>query len=250
MSYDIFSQYYDILTGNVGYEERADYYCSLFSLCGIKKGILLDLACGTGNMSVCFSGRGFEVIGVDSSVGMLSAARQKSMQQGLDILYLCQDMRSLDLYGTVDAAVCALDGLNHLPDEKSVRKAVAGVSLFMNDGGAFVFDVNTVYKHREILGNNSFIYDCDEVFCAWQNCYDEKENRVDISLDFFAENEDGSYERSFEQLSERAYALEDIKLWLEDAGFEVMGIYDDMTNEPASESSERAVFLSKKKQRV
>lgn len=247
MSYDVFSQYYDALTDNVGYRKRADYFCSLLSLCGVEGGILLDLACGTGNMSVLLAQRGFDVIGVDVSVGMLSAAQQKSMEQGLNILYLCQDMRHLDLYGTIDAAVCVLDGLNHLPDANSVKEAIKGVSLFMNSGGAFAFDVNTVYKHRQVLANNAFIYDCEDVFCAWQNTLNKENCRVDISLDFFEDNGDGTYERSGESFSELAYPLEDISEMLTQAGFEVIGIYDDMTFSPVKENSERAVFLAKKK---
>ncbi len=247
MPYETFSQFYDILTDNVGYEKRADYFCSLLSLCGVNEGILLDLACGTGNMSNLFASHGFEVIGVDLSVGMLSQAQQKSRELGHNILYLCQDMRELDLYGTVDAAVCVLDSINHLNDEKSVQAAFNKVSLFMNKGGAFAFDVNTIFKHREVLGNNSFIYDCGEVFCAWQNSFVEESGSVDITLDFFSEDEDGMYSRSSESFRERAYPLNDIALWLETAGFEVIGVYDDMTMERADEKSERATFLAKKK---
>lgn len=247
MSYDIFSQYYDVLTDNVGYEKRADYFCSLLSLCGIQSGILLDLACGTGNMSTILAQRGYEVIGVDLSVGMLSAAQQKSREQSLDILYLCQDMCELDLFGTVDAAVCVLDGINHLPNAESAARTFGRVSLFMNRGGAFVFDVNTVRKHREILGDNAYIYDCGDVFCAWQNSFCEKDSSVNITLDFFAENEDGSYDRSCECFCERAYPLESIGKWLNEAGFEVVGVFEDMTETPATENSERAVFVAKKK---
>lgn len=246
MSYDNFSRYYDLLTDNVEYEKRAEYFCRLLSLCGIKSGILLDLACGTGSISVEMAKRGFDVIGVDSSIGMLNSARAKAYENEQQILLLNQSMDEIDLYGTVDCAVCVLDSINHLEDAAQVRRTFEKVSLFMNPGGAFAFDVNTLYKHKNVLGNNAFVYDLDELYCVWQNSYNEDDSSVDISLDFF-EEEDGVYYRSGESFTERAYELGDIASWLEEAGFEVVGIYDDMTTENAYTETERAVFLAKKK---
>ena len=246
MSYDNFSRFYDLLTDNVEYEKRADYFCRLLSLCGIKDGILLDLACGTGSISVEMAKRGFDVIGVDSSIGMLNAARQKAFESGEQILLLNQSMDDLDLYGTVDCAVCVLDSINHLEDAEQVKRTFRMVSLFMNPGGAFAFDVNTLYKHKNILADNAFVYDFDELYCVWQNNYNEADGSVDISLDFF-EEEDGAYYRSCEGFTEKAYELAEISKWLEEAGFEVVGVYDDMTTENARPETERAVFLAKKK---
>lgn len=246
MSYDVFSEYYDLLTDNVEYEKRANYFCRLLSLCGIKSGILLDLGCGTGSMSVEMSKRGFDVIGVDSSIGMLNVAQQKMIQSGQQLLLLNQNMEELDLYGTVDCAVCVLDGINHLGGEKSVKKTFEKVSLFMNAEGVFAFDVNTVYKHREVLADNVFVYEPDGIFCVWQNEYNADDNSVEISLDFF-EEENGVYYRSGETFTERAYDLEEIKKWLNEVGFEVVGVFDDMTFDNAGTESERAVFLARKK---
>lgn len=246
MSYDNFSRYYDLLTDNVEYQKRADYFCRLLSLCGIKGGILLDLACGTGSISVEMAKRGFDVIGVDSSIGMLNAARQKAFESGEQILLLNQSMDDLDLYGTVDCAVCVLDSINHLDDAEQVKRTFRMVSLFMNPGGAFAFDVNTLYKHKHILGDNAFVYDLDELYCVWQNSYNDNDGSVDISLDFF-EEDDGAYYRSGESFTEQAYDLAEISAWLEEAGFEVIGIFDDLTQEKAHPETERAVFLAKKK---
>lgn len=246
MSYDDFSRFYDLLTDNVEYKERADYFCRLLSMCGINGGILLDLGCGTGSMSFEMADRGFDVIGIDSSIGMLNAAQQKMFEKGKQILLLNQNMQEIDLYGTVDCAVCVLDGINHLDNSDDIIKTFKKVSLFMNKGGAFAFDVNTIYKHKNILADNVFVYEPEGVFCAWQNSYNSDDNSVDISLDFF-EKEDGVYYRSSESFTEKAYELDDIKLWLEEAGFEVIGIYDDMTTETVKPDSERAVFLAKKK---
>lgn len=246
MSYDDFSHYYDLLTDNVEYKKRADYFCRLLSMCGINEGILLDLGCGTGNMSFEMAEKGFDVIGVDSSIGMLNVAQQKMFESGRHILLLNQKMQEIDLYGTIDSAVCVLDGINHLDGASDVKKTFEKVSLFMNKGGAFAFDVNTIHKHKNILGDNAFVFEPDGVFCAWQNNYNPEDNSVEISLDFF-EEEDGVYYRASENFTEKAYDLNDIKLWLEESGFEVVGIFDDMTTEDVKSDSERAVFLARKK---
>ena len=245
MSYDDFSRFYDLLTDNVEYEKRADYFCRLLSLCGIKNGILLDLGCGTGNMSFEMADRGFDVIGVDSSIGMLNAAQQKMFEKGIRVLLLNQNMQEIDLYGTVDCAVCVLDGINHLPDADDVKKTFEKVSLFMNKGGAFAFDVNTIYKHQNVLADNVFVYEPENLYCVWQNSFNAADNSVDISLDFF-EEEDGVYYRSSENFTEKAYELSDIRLWLEESGFEVVGVFDDLTTDEVKPQSERAVFLARK----
>lgn len=246
MSYDDFSRFYDRLTDNVEYEKRADYFCRLLSMCGIKQGILLELGCGTGSMLLQMEKRGFDVIGVDSSIGMLNVARQKAAENSEKILLLNQNMQEIDLFGTIDCAICVLDGINHLVDSEDVKATFKKVSLFMNKGGAFAFDVNTVYKHKKILSDNSFVYDFDDLFCVWQNNYNPEDNSVDIALDFF-EEENGAYYRSGESFSEKAYELSEISEWLGDEGFEIVGIYDDMTFENVKPTSERAVFLAKKK---
>lgn len=246
MSYDIFSRFYDTLTDNVEYRKRADYFCRLLSSYGVNGGILLDLACGTGSMSVEMASRGYDVIGVDCSVGMLNTAQAKAFESGKSILFLCQDMRELDLYGTVDCAVSVLDSINHLPDITAVKQAFNKVSLFMNRGGIFAFDMNTLHKHREILGDNAFIYDCGDFFCAWQNELREDDCTVDITLDFFEQDDDGSWYRSGEEFAERAYEINAVKELLNECGFEVMAVLDDMSETEATENSERAVFVAKK----
>ena len=246
MSYDDFSRFYDLLTDNVEYEKRADYFCRLLSMCGIKEGILLDLGCGTGSVSVKMAEKGFDVIGVDSSIGMLNAAQQKMFERGKHMLLLNQKMQEIDLYGTVDCAICVLDGINHLDSAEDVRKTFEKVSLFMNPGGAFAFDVNTIHKHKNVLADNAFVFEPDGLFCVWQNNYNSSDNSVEISLDFF-EEEDGVYYRTGESFSERAYELDEIKKWLEDSGFEVVGIFDDLTTDEVRADSEKAVFLARKK---
>lgn len=238
MSYSSFACVYDTLTFNVEYEKRADYICQLLKRNGCENGILLDLACGTGSLSELIAKKGYDMILVDSSPEMLGFARERLP----DALVLCQDMTELDLYGTVNAAVCSLDGINHLLKPVDVKKAFACVSLFTEKGGAFVFDVNTPYKHEHILGNNTIVCEKDEVYLVWQNSYRRKSRTVDINLDIFTK-ENGVYIRNSESFSERAYDIEDICKWLGDAGFSVTGLYDDMTFDESHENSQR-VYIS------
>lgn len=247
MSYSVFADYYDALTQNVKYHERADYFCSLLEKLNHAAGLTLDLACGTGSLTIEFAKRGFDIYGIDASVEMLSLARQKAVEEGLDLLFLYQKMQSLDLYGTVDTVICALDSINHLTAAKDVQATFAKVSLFMNPGGYFIFDCNTVYKHQTILGNQTYIYDTDKVFCAWQNHYDEKTERVSIELDFFEKQPSHMYLRSSEHFYERAYSPEQLSEWLVQAGFEAPVFYDELTFNPPRPNSERLVVVAKKR---
>lgn len=241
--YHIFSQFYDNLTFNVDYDKRAEYLQSVLSLWGHEAGLTLDLACGTGSMTIALKERGWDIFGVDGSQDMLSIAMEKAYEKELSILFLCQRMESLDLYGTIDTCVCTLDSLNHITDKDALQAALDRVALFMNPGGMFVFDVNTVYKHQKILGNNTFVYDTDEVYCVWQNSLKEN-NIVNIELDLF-EKADGVYTRHTEHIRERAYEIGELKTMLGKAGFETLAVWRDMTTEPLEDDSDRAVFVAR-----
>ena len=244
--YGDFAFYYDLLTENVDYEKRSEYIRDLLVAHGVDKGILLDLACGTGSLSVLLSQRGYDVIGTDASEDMLTKAQEKKYDLAPDAIFLCQKMEELDLFGTIDAAVCTLDSINHVTDESKVKEIFRRVSLFMEDGGIFIFDVNTPYKHRRILADNTFVYDMDEVYCVWQNSTDEN-LLTKVTLDIFEYDEESdSYIRYGEEFSERGYDLELLKGFAEQFRFEVIGIYDELTKEPLKEDSQRAVFVLKK----
>lgn len=247
--YGDFAYYYDMLTENVDYESRCEYICNLLAENGVGKGILLDLACGTGTMSMLLSDKGYDVIGVDASEDMLSVAQEKKMESGKDIMFLCQRMEELDLFGTINAAVCTLDSINHITDEETVKKVFSKVSLFMEDKGLFIFDVNTPYKHREVLGNNTFVYDMEDVYCVWQNSTDKNTLLTEVSLDIFekdTEEEDDVYYRYSEEFSERGYELSEIREWLQENKFEVLGVYEEMTTDEVRENTQRAVFVARK----
>lgn len=247
--YGDFAYYYDLLTENVDYESRCEYICNLLAENGVGKGILLDLACGTGTMSMLLSDKGYDVIGVDASEDMLSVAQEKKMESGKDIMFLCQRMEELDLFGTINAAVCTLDSINHITDEKTVQQVFSKVSLFMEDKGIFLFDVNTPYKHREVLGDNTFIYDMDDVYCVWQNSTDKKTLLTEVSLDIFekdTEEEEDVYYRYSEEFSEKGYELSQIEKWLTEYKFEVLGVYEELSKNKVGEKTQRAVFVARK----
>jgi SAM-dependent methyltransferase len=242
--YNAFAEVYDRLTGNIEYSKRAEFIRTLLNRHGVSDGaIVLDLACGTGSLTAELAKHGYDMIGVDNSPMMLCEAQNKMYDSGINMLFLCQSMPELDLFGTIDAAVCTLDSLNHLDTPEEIEETIAKVGLFMNHGGIFIFDVNTIYKHREILGNNTFVYDCEDVYCVWQNqlCDDDS---VEISLDIF-EQEDGAYFRESEAFREIACPIEDYKKWLAQADFEIIDIYDEMTFNPLCDTTQRAVFVAR-----
>ncbi len=242
--YSAFAEVYDRLTGNIEYSKRADFIRTLLNRHEINDGaIVLDLACGTGSLTTLLAESGYDMIGVDNSPMMLCEAQSKMYDSGKNMLFLCQNMTELDLFGTIDAAVCTLDSLNHLDTPEEIKETIAKVGLFMNHGGIFIFDVNTIYKHREILANNTFVYDCDDVYCVWQNQLNE-DNSVDICLDIF-EYEDGVYYRENECFKEIVCPIENYKKWLSEAEFEILDIYDEMTFNPLCDTTQRAVFVAK-----
>jgi len=246
--YHSFSYFYDKLTSNISYKERAEYFDRLVKMHNGNKNLLLDLACGTGSLSEEFSRMGYDVIGVDASGEMLNEALDKKFDSGLNIQYLCQDMTKLDMFGTIDVTICALDSINHLKNADEIQATFNKVSLFCEPNGLFIFDVNMPYKHQYVLADNTFIYDMDDVFCVWQNSFDsESDNyRVDISLDIFGKNENGLYERYYDELSEIAFEREKIEKMLVSAGLSVEAVYDFDTVNPPMYNSEKLVFVARK----
>ena len=237
-SYQQFANYYDVLTQNVDYPSRAAYFDQLLERYLHKKGILLDLACGTGSLSVLMAQKGYDVIGVDGSCEMLSLAMEKAGQTEQSVLYLCQEMEN--------ATICALDSLNHVTDFQALIRIFQRVSLFTNPGGLFVFDVNTPYKHQQILGNNTYVYDLPQIYCVWQNEYQPEDQVVNIQLDFFHPQKDGSYRRTSEAFQERAYSQQTLCELLEETGFGLLDILEGDTFQAPTPTTERWVFIAEK----
>lgn len=243
-SYSVFARFYDVLTSNIDYRTKAEYIDSLVRKFGGKQGgILLDLACGTGSLAEQLDSLGYDVIAVDNSPEMLGEAMDKKFDSGKSIQYLCQDMRELDMFGTIDVIVCILDSLNHLDSLDDIKRVFERVFLFCEPGGLFIFDINTEYKHKNVLGENVFVYDTDDVYCVWQN--DCEGGRVKIHLDFFVP-ENGMYKRYEESFCENAYPICDIEKVLEETGFRVLMCCDSENGLDVCETTQRVLFAVRK----
>ena len=255
MDYMNFAAFYDALTQNVEYEKRAQrlhFLIRQYIRTETDGTLLTDLACGSGSLSEALARLGYDVIGVDSSPAMLGIAMEKKLMSGLPIQYLCQDMRELDMFGTIDVTVSTLDSLNHLPDLDAVQQVFDRVSLFAQPGGLFLFDMNTLYKHREILADKVFLYDLEDVFCAWENRLQADGATVEELLTFFEKDGD-QYFRSDECIVEKAYPQEEITAALCKAGLDVLAVFDadrDLDTpeqlSPVSETTERMLFVARK----
>lgn len=244
--YSAFARYYDQLTANIDYKKRGEYFHSIIQkFKTTKENILLDLACGTGSISEVMAGLGYDVIGVDNSDEMLGMAIEKKFDSGLNIQYLCQDMRKLDMFGTIDITICALDSINHLASLNDVRKVFENVAFFSELGGLFIFDVNTVYKHRIVLADNTFTYETDDVYCVWENTLNRETDEVKMNLEFFEREENGLWSRSSDSFSEKAYSENDIEELLSQCGFELLGKYGDDTFDSPAEDCQRIVYTAR-----
>lgn len=242
--YTAFAQFYDVFM-NVDYAKRAVYFDALLQQYGVQKGILLDLGCGTGNLSFEMEKCGYDVIGTDISEEMLDEALAKKQQNQSSVLFLKQDMCKIDLYGTIQSCVCSLDCINHLESIEKVNRTFQRVGLFTEPGGVFIFDVNTAYKHRNVLANNAYIFENESCFLAWQNeCMEDDSVRID--LDFFEADESGVYTRTGESFTEYFYNDAQLTHALEQGGFQLCAVLEDMAFEAPGEKSERKIFVAKK----
>lgn len=275
-AYTSFARVYDMFMDNVPYEEWCDYITGLLKEYGISNGLVLDLGCGTGSMTELLAARGFDMIGVDCSEDMLEIALEKRMVSGRDILYLQQDMRDLELYGTVRAVVCLCDSINYLLDVQDLETVFRLVNNYLDPGGIFIFDLNTEYKYRELLADRTIAENRDEGSFIWDNYYDEESriNEYDLALFIPAEEADagkmgegagpdcetgaasgsgtsgeGLYRKYQETHFQRAYTLDEIREALEGAGMEFLTWYDgdgDGRQAPR-EDSERIYVIAREK---
>lgn len=244
-SYHSFSEFYDELMEDARYPERCRYFLEICRRFNHEPGRTLDLACGTGCLTLLLKEAGVDVFGADASGEMLSEAMNKSLDRGQHILFVCRQMQALELPEPIDTCVCTLDSINHLTEAADVQSTFDRVARYLSPGGLFVFDVNSVYKHRKVLADNVFALENDRVFCVWQNFLRENDI-VDIALDFFAE-ENGVYYRSSEDFSERAYTEKQLKKMLANAGLETLAVWGDLTFEPPAADEQRIIFVARKK---
>ena len=241
--YDVMAPFYDRVNGELDYARWADFVEEQFTRCApAKPELVLDLAAGTGSMTLELTRRGYDMIAVDRSEDMLSAAADRIADAGLTgVLLLRQDMTSFELYGTVDAVVCCLDSVNHLTDDGDLEKCFALVHNYLNPDGLFLFDVNTPHKFETVYGENDFILEDEETgtVCCWRNAYDAERGLCDFDLTVFTQRGDGTYRRTDTLQTERAFTEDHLRRALTDAGFAVLGIFSDYAFTPAGEKDDR-----------
>lgn len=244
-AYTGFAAVYDTFMDNVPYREWGEYIHCMLCKYDVKDGLVLDLGCGTGTMTEILAGYGYDMIGADNSEDMLELAMEKRIQSGYDILYLLQDMREFELYGTVRAVVSVCDSVNYITDPEDLEKVFRLVNNYLDPGGLFLFDLNTIYKYEKLLGDSTIAENRPEGSFIWDNEYDP-ESRINVyELALFIPREDGLYEKYEEEHYQRAYTLEKIQSLLRQAGMEYVTAYDAFTEEPPREGSERIYILAR-----
>ena len=246
-AYGRFAGVYDIFMDNVNYGEWTDYIIEALVQDGIKDGLVLELGCGTGTVTEMLADAGYDMIGIDNSEEMLAEAMEKRVESGQDILYLLQDMQEFELYGTVRAVVSVCDSLNYITDRDELRHVFELVNNYLDPEGIFLFDMNTVHKYRDLLGDTTIAENRDEGSFIWDNSYDEEEGLNYYELAVFLPREDGLYEKSEEVHCQKAYPQEEIETLIKEAGMELLAVYDAYTLNPATEDSERLFFVAREK---
>lgn len=242
-SYNDFAYIYDgLMHSDVNYEKWADYIENLFDMYNVNPQLVCDLACGTGNITIPMARRGYDMTGVDISEDMLNAAREKSQNE--NILYLNQSITKLDLYGSMGAFLCMIDGFNYVISPKLLENALKRIkTCFMDKDAILIFDISTRHKLKNVIGNNTFIHSDKNVFYTWQNRYIEDKNLSDMMLTFFAKGKRG-YHRFEERHIQRAYSEEEMIHILKKAGFSCVDTFDELSFEKPRPDSERIVFVA------
>lgn len=249
MIYDLIADAYDSVNKEIDYSSWADFIERILEreFGEGKAELVLDLGCGTGSMTVELAKRGYDMTGIDYSVEMLDIARERANEAGVGdkMLWLCQDMTNIDLYGTVDLTVSCLDCINHLTRPKDVHKCFSLVHNFLIPGGLFIFDVNGKYKFENIYANETYVMEDDGSFISWQNSYNPKSKLCDFYITRFIEDRDGRYVRYDEMQRERMYTLGSLRKLLKDTGFEMIGAYRDFDMNEGSDKDERIYIAAR-----
>ncbi|MGE4284406.1 MAG: class I SAM-dependent methyltransferase [Clostridia bacterium] len=245
-SYLGFAYLYDKLMEDVDYNQWADYIEAIFKRYHVHPQLVLELACGTGNICTRLAQRGYDMIGIDLSEDMLNVAVPKAKELELDILFLHQDMTQFELYGTVDVILCLMDSVNYILEEERLVQMFKLVDNYLNPGGLFIFDINTAYKIREVLGYNTFVVDEENIFYVWENNYNRENKVCDFYLNFFIK-EGKRYNRIDELHQEKAYTISTIKKCLKISGLELLEISEQFLFEKPGRRSERVFFTVRRK---
>lgn len=249
-AYTSFARVYDTFMDNIPYEEWAVYLTGLLNEYGVNDGLILDLGCGTGNMTELLAKEGYEMIGVDNAEEMLEIAMEKREKSGHDILYLLQDMREFELYGTVRAVVSVCDSVNYIDEEEDLTEVFRLVNNYLDPGGVFIFDFNTLYKYREILGDRTIAENREDCSFIWDNYYYEEERINEYELSIFIREKENLFRRYEETHFQRGYTLDEMIRMIKDSGLEFVTAYDAFTREAPKEDSERIYVIAREKGKI
>ncbi len=244
--YDSLARFYDRLMRDSDYTAWADYYEALFRAWGPAPRSVLDLACGTGLLTCLLAERGYETIGVDLSEEMLMQARERGERSPCAVkpLWICQDLRELDLYGTSDAVICSFDGMNYIPPE-DLGGVFYRISCFTEPGGLFVFDVNTEAKFRRMDGM-TYVDEDEDLFCVWRTDFDEDERACLYGVDLFW-REGRLWQRGGEEHTEFVHEPETLAALLGENGFELLARYGELSMAPPEPEADRVFYLARRK---
>ena len=246
MIYDLLAPFYDAINAEIDYKKWADFIEKILDKeCKSRPELVLDLGCGTGRMTLELARRGYDMTGIDYSPEMLEIARDAAEKESHDILWLCQDMREFELYGTVDAAVCCLDCINHLESIEELEACLKLVHNYLIPDGIFIFDVNGRYKFENVYADNTFTMEEDGGVCIWENFYDSNSKICDFYITLFKECNDGRYKRYDETQSERMYTLAELRSSLEKCNMEFLYALGDLDFSPGSDECERIYIVAK-----
>lgn len=240
--YNHFAEGYFNIMRDTAQNTYFEYLKSIFKKFKISPTLILDLGCGTGDITYLMAKSGYDMIGVDISQEMLNIARENNSHE--NILYLNQDMRKFELYGTVDVIYSSLDCINYITDKRDLKKVFKLCKNYLNPNGILIFDINTEYKFKNVLDKNTFVYDTDNEYLVWQSEYNSKSKICTFFLDMFYKNKN-SYDRYYEEQEERAYSVSELSEVLKLSGFEILGIYDEYKFKKYTDKSERIFFVCK-----
>lgn len=247
-AYTSFASVYDTFMDNIPYEEWTEYLINILKEYGVDDGLVLDLGCGTGNMTELLAKAGYDMIGVDNAEEMLEIAMEKRAESGHDILYLLQDMREFELYGTVKAIVSICDSVNYITEEEDLLEVFRLANNYLDPKGVFIFDFNTIHKYRDILGNQTIAEDREECSFIWDNYYYEEEQINEYELSLFIKEEDSELYRKYQETHfQKAYDLETMKRLIEQSGLEYITAYDAFTSNLPTAESERIYVIARER---